>query len=167
MKEDTKNTDQVKENVNGMDIYEYLKKDHRLVSDLMEQVVETDNAAERERLFNKIYNELSIHADTEERTFYAELQERGGKQLQEKEEHAEHEHDEIRKFLEECHSTDIESGDWMLSFGQLKHAVEHHVEEEEGEIFEKAKKVISESRAEELAVEMEKLKQQTKRRMAA
>jgi hemerythrin superfamily protein len=143
---------------NEMDIYSYLKKDHRRVNDMMEQVMRTHSPAKRQELYARIQEELELHAETEEETFYAALKLRGGKQLQEKEGHAEEEHDEIRKFLKQIDHADPKSDAWLLAFGQLKHAVEHHVMEEEGEIFDKAKKVISDARAEELAEEMEALK---------
>jgi riboflavin synthase len=47
----------------------------------------------------------------------------------------------------------------------LKHAVEHHVHEEEGEIFQEAKKALSDKRARELAEEMEELKMRKKGEM--
>jgi hemerythrin superfamily protein len=145
-----------------MDIYAYLKKDHRLVKELMKQVLATEDRRQHERLFEKINAELGLHADTEEKTFYTELKQKGGRHLQEKEDHAEEEHDEIRHYLHKLGAADIDSPEWLVAFGGLKHAVEHHIEEEEGEIFEKAKKVIPEGRAKALAREMEALKQQKK-----
>lgn len=47
----------------------------------------------------------------------------------------------------------------MEQLGEFRYAVLHHVKEEEGEIFDKAKKILSEEKAEELAEEMEELKQ--------
>lgn len=149
-----------------MDIYNYLKKDHRLVADLMEQVCETMDQKKREQLYMQIREELTIHADTEEKTFYAAIEEKGGKQLQEKEEHAEEEHDEIRKFISQIDAAKSKD-EWLIAFGELKHAVEHHVEEEEGEIFEKARKVISDAQAVKLAEEMDALKKKYKAPKAA
>ena len=146
-----------------MDIYSYLKKDHLKVADLLDQITYAENDVARERLYESLRDELLIHADTEEKTFYKALKDKGGKAVIEKEEHAEEEHGEIRTFLKECDGEEVGSEPWLLSFGQLKHAVEHHVKEEEGEIFDKAKDILSESEAEALADEMDKLKQkQTK-----
>lgn len=142
-----------------MDIYEYLKKDHRKVGDLLERTGAASSNDERMRLFKEIYNDVLLHAETEEATFYRALTEKGDKHIQEKEEHAEEEHAEIRKHLKECDSKECGSKSWMLSFGELKHAIEHHVEEEEGEIFKKARNIISEKEAEKLAQEMDDLKQ--------
>lgn len=143
-----------------MDIYDYLKKDHQKVAGLMERLGSSTDDKERIRVFKELSSELTLHADTEEETFYRALIEKGGKQLQEKEKHAEEEHAEIRKYLKECASQDCGSKGWMVSFGELRHAVEHHVDEEEGAIFEKARNVISDREAEKLAKDMEALKQQ-------
>lgn len=145
-----------------MNIYEYLKKDHRTVDDMIEQMASTSDINERLKLFREIDDELSVHADTEEKTFYAEIEKKGGKQLQEKEEHAEEEHDEIRKYLKRLNKLDPKSDAWLITFGEFKYAVSHHVDEEENEIFEKARKVISDKRAQELAEEMDALKQKRK-----
>ena len=81
-----------------MDIYSYLKKDHRKVADLMEQVIASKDPAERQSLFETIKAELTLHADTEEQTFYKAIEDATrSKQVEEKIEHANHEHDEIRE----------------------------------------------------------------------
>jgi hemerythrin superfamily protein len=145
-----------------MDIYTYIKKDHRKVDQLMQQLTKSSDTGEQEELFEMIQKELSAHADSEEKTFYAELQAKGGKQVKEKEEHAEEEHDEIRQYIKKLNRIDFDSDEWLITFGEFKYAVQHHVKEEEEEIFEKAKKLISEKRAQELAEEMDALKQQQK-----
>ncbi len=48
--------------------------------------------------------------------------------------------------------------EWTAKFTVLKENVEHHVEEEEGEMFTKARKVLSEEDAEALGTRMEKAK---------
>ncbi len=143
-----------------MDIYNYLKKDHRLVADMMDQLLATQNVSQRESLFAKIKQELTLHADSEEATFYKAIDDATrSKQVEEKLEHADEEHDEIRDYLKKLSSLPIDSEKWMEQFGEFKHSVTHHVDEEEGEIFEKAKKYLSDSQAKELAVEMDALKQ--------
>jgi len=47
---------------------------------------------------------------------------------------------------------------WSAKFTVLKEQVEHHVEEEEGEMFKKARKVLSREEIEELGARMEKAK---------
>lgn len=145
-----------------MDIYNYLKKDHQKVADLMEQVIASKDPAERQSLFETIKLELTLHADTEEQTFYKAIEDATrSKQVEEKIEHANHEHDEIREYLEKLSTTPVSDELWLETFGEFKHSVTHHVEEEEGEIFEKAKKYLSSQEAKDLAKEMDALKKQT------
>ena len=142
-----------------MDIYSYLKKDHRKVSDMMEQLVAARSLSRREDLFYDIMEELTLHAETEQATFYAALED--ADEAAERIEDAEEEHDEIKDYLKRLSNMSMESEKWLITFGELKHAVEHHVEEEEGRVFEKARQVLSDDEAEELAEEMDRLKAET------
>jgi hypothetical protein len=51
-----------------MDIYAYLKKDHRKVEDLLSKVVKATQA-KRQQLFLDIHKELELHSDPEKETF--------------------------------------------------------------------------------------------------
>lgn len=148
-----------------MDIYNYLKKDHRKVAELMEAVVSSKSPSEREELFTEIKYELTLHAETEEKTFYKAVEELT-KETEEKIEHAEEEHDEIKKYLKELSSITLSDELWIEKFGEFKHSVSHHVDEEEGQIFEKAKKYIKGKKAEDLAAEMDALKQKKQKKAA-
>lgn len=141
-----------------MDIYEYLKKDHNKVAKLFEKIAGEANATTRQSYFDQIKNELTLHAKTEEATFYEALK-KGDEEVQEKEEHAEEEHDEMEKLIKKVSGFESNTVEWLMACGELKHCVDHHVEEEEGEIFKMAKKVISREEAVELAAEMDAMKQ--------
>jgi hemerythrin-like domain-containing protein len=151
-----------------MDIYKYLKKDHDKVADLMEQVIATKDLGERQALFETIKLELSLHADTEEKTFYKAIDDATrSKAVEEKVEHANEEHDEIREYLGKLAETPLTEELWIETFGEFKHSVAHHVEEEEGDIFEKAKKYLSHEEAVQLAKDMDALKKQARKELAA
>lgn len=146
-----------------MDIYNYLKKDHQLVADLMEQVVASQSADERQRLFLQIKTELSLHADTEEQTFYRAIETATKAKLVTHEmEHAHKEHDEVREYLEKLSTLSVDDPTWIEVFGEFKHSVAHHVEEEEGDVFESAKKYLSADEAKTLAKDMDALKKQAR-----
>lgn len=151
-----------------MDIYNYLKKDHRKVADLMEQVLASQDPAERQTLFGQIKTELTLHAETEEATFYKAIEDATkAKPVEEKMEHAHHEHDEIREYLQKLSDTPVAEEAWIETFGEFKHSVTHHVEEEEEDIFAKAKKYLSAEEATQLAKDMDALKKQQKAQMPA
>lgn len=151
-----------------MDIYTYLKKDHRKVEEMMEQLLATQDPTDRQELFEQIKQELTLHADTEEATFYAAIEKATrSKQVEEKMEHADDEHDEIREYLEKLSALPIDGEEWMEQFGEFKHSVAHHVEEEEGEIFKKAKQYLSDEKAKQLARDMDAMKQKQLQGMQA
>jgi len=139
-----------------MDIYSYITKDHRKVSGLMEQVLAAQDAKEKDSLFRKIKEELSLHAESEESTFYEALKYK--EETQENIEDAEDDHDEIRDFLEELALLSAKDEKWMELFGEFKHAVEHHVHEEENRIFDKARTLLDSQEEQDLARQMDSMK---------
>ncbi|MBI1275162.1 hemerythrin domain-containing protein [bacterium] len=152
-----------------MDIYSYLKKDHRAVAKLMEELLATKDVKTRRLIFTQIKQELTLHADSEEATFYNAIEKATRAQsVQEQMEHADEEHDEIREYLEKLSNEPMESESWIEMFGEFKHSVTHHVDEEENDVFEKAKKYLSDEQATQLAKEMDAMKKQMmKQKMAA
>jgi len=141
-----------------MDIYHVLMRDHRKVSALFKKVMVTHNADLRLDLFEKILLELSIHAATEQATFYNALNK--NKKGKEEISHAEEEHREIKTCLNKIANSNYKSDDWLIHFGELKSIVEHHVKEEETEIFKIAKKMISKREANMLGLKMLALKKE-------
>lgn len=143
-----------------MNIYTYLKKDHHTVAELFDQILSSKRLEKRQSLFQEIANELLIHSETENATFYAALKEH--EETAEIIEHAKKEHKEVKEYIEKLSSIPIESEKWLEQFGEFKHSVTHHVKEEEGDIFKKAKAVLSSEQANQLAREMDKLKNELK-----
>lgn len=140
-----------------MDIYSYLKKDHRKVQDLLEEVLAAKSSARREIIFEKIQEELTLHSEAEEATFYAALQD--AEETEEWIEDAEDDHEEMKAYMEQLSSMSADSEKWLEIFGEFKHAVEHHVKDEEGRIFDKARDVLDDDEAEQLVEEMERMKE--------
>ena len=68
------------------------------------------------------------------------------------------EHRLVKQLLGELESLDKGEEKWTAKFTVLKENIEHHVEEEEDEMFKKARKVLSEEDAETLGTRMEKAK---------
>jgi hemerythrin superfamily protein len=138
----------------------YLKKDHQTVADLFEKILATKSMTKRTTLFEEVKKELLLHAESETTTFYAALKEH--EETEEGTNHAEKEHTEVKEYLAKLSRLSIEGEKWMEQFGELKHSVSHHVAEEEGEIFDKAKKVLNKDQAKQLAIDMEAAKQKLK-----
>ena len=59
-----------------------------------------------------------------------------------------HEHQQLDDLMEKLNDTDMSSPGWLQTFKTLKHEYEHHMEEEEDEVFTRAKEVIPDAEIE-------------------
>ncbi len=143
-----------------MDIYSYLIADHRKVAKLMDDLLEINLQAVQQRLFEEIRTELILHAGAEEVVFYKALAEAAARDetMDRDLRHAWHEHSDIRALLDQLTQTSVASPRWMEIFGELKHAVESHVAEEETEVFAEARHLIDSDRADTMGDEMDDAK---------
>ena len=141
-----------------MNVYELLKKDHETVKNLFAQLEETDEdqVQEREELFLTLKKELTIHALAEEKFFYSELKE--DEESEETTLEALEEHKVVKKLLKELDGNQKGTKEWAAKLKVLQENVEHHVEEEEGELFEQAAEVLDEDDAERIGEEIESFK---------
>lgn len=133
----------------SQDIYARIKADHDHARELMEKIVDTNNSAEktRRRLFDEFKIDIWTHHKVEEATFYAQLRKEG-----EDEEafEAYNEHHMANNLVEELATMAMMNDPWLQKFKTLKELLEHHMEEEEEEFFEIARKEIDPARAEAL-----------------
>ena len=150
-----------------MDIYAYIRKDHRKVAELFDNLLAINLPYIRQQIFNNLKTELMLHAEAEEATFYTAIVERtDSNSMSLQMDHAEHEHNEMRTLLQVLTDTPVSSEFWMEKFGELKHCVEHHVREEEDEVFPRAQALISPGDAKALARDMARLKAAMREEMA-
>jgi len=132
--------------------FELLKNDHKKVSQLFKET-ESARGQAKLALFKQLKNELDVHSHIEEAIFYPVL---------EKEEEsrditleAYEEHKVVKDLLAELAAGDPQTDEWTAKFTVLRENVEHHVEEEEGELFDKADDVLSDEQIERLGSAME------------
>jgi len=131
-------------------IFEELRKDHEYQRTLLSKLVDTTGETEdRKRHFYNLKHELDRHAKAEERYFYKPLISKD--MTQDKARHGIHEHEQIDEILEKMTETDWSSPEWIKLAIDLKHKVEHHLDEEEKEMFQMAGKVLDEDQKENLA----------------
>jgi hemerythrin-like domain-containing protein len=149
-----------------MNAFQLLKEDHKKVDGLFKQLEPTTERAEKTRteLFERLRQELDIHARIEEAVFYPAI-----KQAAETREivlEGFEEHHVVKLLLKELEDVPVDTEQWTAKLKVLQENVEHHVEEEEGEMFQKARQVLSEDDIDRLGAEMEeekkRLLQQTK-----
>lgn len=145
-----------------MDVFEFLKTDHEKVSGIMEKIDETTERGvkTREELFAQLKNELDLHAQLEEQLFYPALED--ADETRDITLEAYEEHNLVKQLLSELEAEPKDDEQWTAKFTVLKENVEHHVEEEEGELFKKARKVLSKEQREEIGRRIEEAKRQGK-----
>jgi hemerythrin superfamily protein len=140
----------------SMNALEVLKEDHQKVKGLFQEVRQATDQAKRKELFNKIDTELEIHAHIEETVFYPAIEEH--EEFKDMVAEALKEHQEAETLLDELEGFETESPDFGSKLEELIEAVEHHVKEEEGEMFPKIREVFDEDELEQLGHELKSAK---------
>lgn len=140
-----------------MDVYSYLQKDHRKVKNLFEQVLLT-NIHCRQDLFDKIKNELLLHAISVQSVFYQTLHKYN--ESKEQAQSGSEDHKRLTVALEKLDKLTPHQEEWLQQFNLLKTLFERHILEEEGEIYNIAKKVLTKKQSEDIALAIEDKKQE-------
>lgn len=141
-----------------MNAIDLLERQHREVEELFEEFERAGEGAHktRERLCQQISDKLAVHAEIEEKLFYPESKQGDTEDLLRE---SVEEHLAVKRLLADLleHGTDDENFDARMTV--LKEQVEHHVEEEEKELFPKVKKSCSKEELEDLGARMDELAQ--------
>jgi hemerythrin superfamily protein len=111
-----------------------LKADHDKVEELFERVKANEDGNNQD-VFRKIKEELDVHAHIEEMVFYPHLLENGDEELQKIVREGIEEHRQVKMFLAELDQLSGNAEKFKAKLQVLMEDVEHHVEEEEGEMF--------------------------------
>lgn len=139
-------------------LFDELKEDHKEVKHMLGSLMKSDGGQEREEIFSKMKAALLAHAKAEEEMFYPVLEEEKVTHTEALE--AEAEHEVVENLLEELDgAAEKDSDEWLAKCKVLRDMVEHHVKEEEGQIFKDARKVLGKGRLTELAGEFEAAKE--------
>ena len=141
-----------------MNAIELLMQDHKEASGMMDQL-ETADKGDRsaKETFLQLKDALTMHTQIEEQIFYPAL--RNFEETKDMVPEAFEEHQEVKDILEEMTSLNPGDDEFMDKLTELRDSVEHHVEEEETEMFPKAEKVLGQSRLQELGRQMQQMKQ--------
>jgi hypothetical protein len=134
-----------------------LKKQHREVKALFKQVEGTDDSSARRRLMGEIEEKLKLHTFIEEEIFYPAVKELEARVKKAKEMVLEafEEHHVVDLVLAELPKVDPAADTFEAKMTVLKELVEHHVQEEEHEMFPMAEKRFGVERSREIAAQME------------
>lgn len=117
-----------------MDVIALLIADHNRVRGLIARYKEVEDTATKHQLAARIIDELKIHMEAEETVFYQSVKDRSEEIGGDVDEGYE-EHHVARVLIEEIESIEPGSDAWVAKMTVLIESVEHHVDEEEEELF--------------------------------
>jgi len=148
-----------------MDAIALLKADHDKVKGLLNDLESTTERGVKTRteLFATIKGELTIHEIIEEEIFYPEL--KAHPKAKDIVLEGYEEHHVVDVLMGELEALDVDDETWGAKALVMKENIEHHIEEEEGEMFSKARQVFEKSELEDLGRRMEARKQSAGREM--
>ncbi|NLW87161.1 MAG: hypothetical protein GXY38_09835 [Planctomycetes bacterium] len=141
-----------------MDIFSIIKSDHKKVQDTLESMLDTSSGDEQSRrqFTDQLRDLLLPHMSAEEALLYPLLMEEGDPELAME---AIEEHRTAKHVLSELESLSPGDAFWHARCQVLSELIEHHIDEEESDIFENASEFLDKQRAQRLAREFEQRKQ--------
>jgi len=138
-----------------MDVLKFLQDEHDQAKAVFKKLDNAEGAAAR-RLWDQLHSMLALHEEMEETLFYPPL---------EKEPAAE---DLILESYQEHHVMDVLQAEinalkpsdetWAPKIKVLQENTEHHIEEEEDELFPKVRKIWDTARRAEVGRQMQEMK---------
>jgi|SRR6185369_6453123 len=138
-----------------MDALKLLKQDHDKVKKILSDLDETTERGVKTRttLFAKLKRELTIHEILEEEIVYPAFEEKA--KLKDIVLEGYQEHHVVDLILGEISGLSPEDEKWGAKMSVAKENVEHHIEEEEGEMFKKARQLFDQAELEQLGERLE------------
>jgi hemerythrin-like domain-containing protein len=148
-----------------MDAIAMLKADHDKVKKLLSELESTTERGvkTREELFATIKGELTIHETIEEEIFYPALKEHP--KAKELVLEAYEEHHVVDNVMAELEGLDVGDETWGAKATVMKENVEHHIEEEETEMFKQARQVFNSQELDALGTRMAERKASAQREL--
>jgi len=141
-----------------MDALKLLKTDHDKVKRLLSELDSTTERGVKTRseLFATIKGELTVHETIEEEIFYPAL--KSHPKAKDIVLEAYEEHHVVDQVMAELEGLDVSDETWGAKATVMKENVEHHIEEEEQEMFAQARQVFDRQELEDLGMQMEERK---------
>src|SRR5687768_8312760 len=138
-----------------MDALSLLKADHDKVKKMLAEGEETTERAEKTRteLFETLKAEMMIHERIEEEIFYPAL--KSHPKAKDIVLEGYEEHHVVDLLMGELENLDVADETWGAKALVMKENVEHHIEEEEGEMFKQARQVFDAQELDDLGSRME------------
>ena len=149
-----------------MNAIEMLKEDHREAMELIEQLELAGDATDADDVgvegmpvetFNQLQSALTLHTQLEEKIIYPAM--RQFDETRAMIDEAVQEHQQVDQLLDEMTSLAPGDDEFQELLAELRDSIEHHVDEEENELFPKAEELCGQQRLEEMGRQMQEMKQ--------
>jgi hemerythrin superfamily protein len=115
---------------------ELLKQDHKKVKDIFRQYERAgDDTKKTQKLAEEAFKELTVHSRIEEEIFYPAARKKGSEEDKELVAEGLEEHHVVEQLIEELQATKPGTEEFQAKFKVMTENVEHHIEEEENELF--------------------------------
>jgi len=135
-----------------MNAIEMLKQQHRQVAKMFKEFETAKSAGPRRKIFEQIADALAVHATIEEKHFYPAVKK---KQTEDILLESVEEHLEIKRVIADLLAMSADDENFDAKVKVLQEDVEHHVEEEQDEMFPKVEKLFDEETLEAIAEAMQ------------
>ena len=128
-------------------IFEHIKREHREVESLLEQL----SSAYDRSTYDRLNQSLQAHMKAEEESLYPAMEGQESEMVQ----HAQEEHDQVRQLLQQLK----QEGGAPSVLSQLTQTIQDHVQEEENEMFPRAQQMFDRSDIEQLSQKFDEVDQ--------
>ncbi len=137
-----------------MNALDLLKKQHEEVSKLFKKYdkLGEEEAEEKQELFEQIADRLAAHATIEEKFFYPSIKTEDTEDIVRE---ALEEHLSVKRLISDLLDMEPDDEAFDAKMQVLREQIEHHVEEEEDDMFKKVRKECSKEQLEDLGLQME------------
>jgi polyhydroxyalkanoate synthesis regulator phasin len=146
-----------------MDAVTLLKDDHKLFKRLLKEGDDTTERAAKGRkdLLRRLTTALKAHEEIEEKILYPALKKHDKAKEIVLEGYQEHHVADL--IVAELHRTAVTDETWGARWSVLKENIEHHIEEEEEDMFKKARQIFDRAELIALGERMAQLRRQVRK----
>lgn len=135
-----------------------LEKEHEAIGSLFDELeVGGGRPGDRRRLFETIRRDLEVHIQLEEELLYPVVEETRaeGEDLVEQ---ALRDHDEIKELLAQAAALGSDDSDFEHKMSLVRETFDQHVAMEENDLFDEARKFLTDETLEDIGLDMEELR---------
>jgi hemerythrin superfamily protein len=151
-----------------MNAIQLLKNEHETAKNMFAQI-KAAGPEQRAQLWAKLEPELKVHEQMEETALYGPVARQVGSQDETLADWQDHHHEEVTEaeaLIGEIREIDPTTGQWMGRVDALRQTLEHHIEEEEDDIWPRIERLWDQAKLEQAGQQMERLKRERMPRAA-